>query len=124
MSTPYERITFNGIYLGDHAWASFAYNGNVSKRIVPRARGAIMYDTKEMGGGVVTITVTAWVVKDTRKQLEKFFYDLQGDLGRAKATLDIETHLTLTDAAIESYEMSNSEPKNFSKFTVIITKPV
>lgn len=124
MSTPYQRITFNGIYLGDHAWATVGYNGNVSTRIVPRAKGAIMYDTKEMGGGIITITVNAWVVKDTRRGLEKYFYDLQGNLGRAKATLDIEGALTIADAAIESYEMSNTEANKFSKFTVTITKPV
>ena len=124
MSTPYERITFNSIYLGDHAWVSVSYNGNVSTRVIPRAKGAVIYDTKEMGGGILTITVHAWVIKDTRKELEKFFYDLEGNLGRAKATLDIEGYLTVTDAAIDSYEMSNTENQNHSKFTVTIIKPV
>lgn len=124
MTTSFQRITFNGIYLGDHAWASFSYNGNVNTRIIPRAKGAVLYDTKEMGGGIINITIHAWVTKNTRRGLEKFFYDLQGNLGRAKATLDIEGALTLTDAAIENYEMSNTDSNNFSKFTVTIIKPV
>ena len=123
MTTPYQRITFNGIYLGDHAYVSFSYSGNVNTRIIPRARGAILLDTKENGGGIIRITANAWVVKNTRKELEKYFYDLQGNLGRAKATLDIEGYLIITDAAIESYDM-DSDNKNNCKFTVTIVKPV
>jgi len=123
MSTPYQRITFNGVYLGDHAYASFSYQGNVTTKIIPRARGARLYDTNEMGGGIVTVTIHAWVVKDTRKELEQYFYNLQGNLGRAKATIDIEGW-EIEDAAIESFEMSNTENQNHSMFTVSIVKPI
>lgn len=123
MATPYQRITFNSVYLGDHAWASFSYEGNVNTRIIPRARGAVLRDTNEMGGGIMRITIHAFVVKTTRKSLEQYFYNLEGNLGREKATLDIDGW-EITDAAIESYEMSNTENQNFSKFTVSIVKPV
>jgi len=123
MTTPFQRITFNSVYLGDHAYASFSYQGNVVTRIIPRARGARLYDTNEMGGGLITISISAWVVRDTRKELEQYFYNLQGNLGRTKATLDIDGW-EIENAAIENYEMTNSENHSHSMFTVTITKPI
>jgi len=123
MSTVYQRITFNSVYLGDHAYASFEYQGNVNTRIIPRAAGARMYDTNEMGGGIMTITLHAWVIKDTRKELEQYFYNLQGNLGREKAIIDIDSW-EIADAAIEQYSMENTGNESHSRFTVTLTKPV
>lgn len=116
-----QRIKFNDVYLGDHAWASFAYEGNVSMRIIPRAKGVVIRDTKENGGGLIRISIYAWVIKTTRKALEQYFYNLQGNLGQAKAAIDIDGW-ELANCAIESYEMSNSENQSYSNFTVTVIK--
>ena len=119
----FQRVTFNGVNLGDHAYVSPSYQGNVVQRIIPRASGARIYDTKQMGGGIITLTVHAFVIKTTRKSLEQYFYNLQGNLGAAKASLVIEDW-TLEDCSIESYSMENEGNENFSKFTLTLTKSV
>lgn len=118
-----NRVQFNSIDLGDQAWASFGYSGNTTSKILPRAKGVSIYDTNENGGGLINITINAWVIKTTRKVLEQYFYNLEGNLGREKANLVIDGW-TLSNCVIESYNMNNSESQNYSKFTVSLIKSV
>ena len=118
-----NRITFNGVDLGDQAWANMGYEGNVTSKVLPRAKGVTVYDTNENGGGIIHITIQAWVIEDTRKALEQYFYNLEGNLGRQKADLIIDGW-TISDCSVESYNMDNSGNESYSNLTISILKSV
>lgn len=105
-----NRITFNSIEIGDHAWAQIDFEGNVLKRNIPRAIGNVVYPTETMGGGLRTITVHAWVIKETRAALETYMRDLPTNLGHALATLSIDG-VDYTNCALESI---STDGDNFS----------
>ena len=120
----YERIKFNSVYLGDHAWAVINYEGNVTTRIVPRASGVKLRDTNENGGGVYKITIRAWIIKSTRKAVEQYLYNLRSSIGAdTKHTIDIEGW-SLTNCAVEGFTMENMENTNNTNLTLSLVKSV
>ena len=67
MSYSKGNITYNSIRIGDLAWLEMSYQGNPSVRIIPKALGVRIRSTIENGGGVNTVIVRAWVIKNSRK---------------------------------------------------------
>ncbi len=96
-----DRVKFNNVAIGDYAWAEISYQGNVVTRIIPRALGVRIYSTSEMGGGQRRITVHAYVIKATRKDLEEYFRTLPASLGYAAATLTVDG-VSYTNCYMES----------------------
>jgi len=108
-----SRVSFNGVTIGDYAWAVVGFSGNTSVRVIPRAKGVRIYSTEEMGGGYRTITVSAYVIKQSRKDLEEYFRTLPDLLGHEAATLVVEgvsyTNCVMTGINPEStYEKWNT----------------
>ena len=115
----FKRIKFKvsdtEIYdLGYHEIMSMDYEGNVKTRIVPRAKGIHIWNTDELGGGELRITVRVFVAKNSRLELELFMINLINNLANKKGTLIIENTLTLTDCHIQRI----SFPNEFSKTAV------
>ena len=76
--------SFKGILIGDHCSAVINYNRDLEVKKIPRANGSIIRNT---GGGIQSIAVGAWVIKDTRKDVEEYctniaisFGNISGDL--------------------------------------------
>lgn len=81
------NITFNSVRIGDMAWIEMAYQGNPSVRIIPRAVGVRIRSTSENGGGVNTIIVRAWIIKNSRSEFESYIRGLKSSLGNGPSTL-------------------------------------
>lgn len=95
-----QKVKFGSIYLGDTAYPTFTYQGNVISRIIPTALGTIFQPTSQTGGGLTTIRVKARVRKDTRLELEQYVSALLSSLSTSKQTMTIEygaTSYTLTN---------------------------
>ena len=84
------RVTYNGQAIGDWAWAEIAYEGNPEVRIIPRAAGIRIHSTTEMGGGQQIIIVHAYLIKDTRKEVEDYFGTIHTKLGAGPYTLIVD----------------------------------
>lgn len=108
-----NRITWKSISLGDHAYVSFAYSGNNDVRIIPRAKGAIIRSTEEMGGGILSITVSGVKAEDTRLALEQYFGNIDSSLALiAPGSLVIDGSFTLTNCYLESFDQNNEDLKS------------
>ena len=81
------NITFNSVRIGDLAWIEMSYQGNTSIKIIPRALGVSIRSTTENGGGINTLNVRAWVIKNSRKEFEDYIKGLSAALGTASASL-------------------------------------
>lgn len=75
-----KRVQWKGKNVGDYAFVSFNYSANNDVRVIPRAKGVKIRSTEELGGGYLTITVSAIVAKNSRFELEDFFYTLDANL--------------------------------------------
>jgi hypothetical protein len=105
-----NRVLWKGISLGDHAYVSFAYQGNNDVRIVPRAKGAIIRSTSEMGGGILSITVNGVKATATRLALEQYFGTIDSSLTLiAPGSLVIDGTFTLTNCYLESFDQNNED---------------
>lgn len=114
-----KRILWKGTAIGDYASISFSYQGNNSVRIVPRAKGAIIRSTTEMGGGILSITLKGVKAEDTRLALEQYFGGLDTSLSlNSPGSLVIDGTYTLTDCYLESF---NQEDQNLKSTTFTFT---
>lgn len=96
------------ISLGYHEWISYSYEGNTVSKIIPRAKGVVLYSGDEMGGGTLKIKVQVFIVKDTREELEMYILDLIQNCANTIGTLVISRGAlteTLTDCYIDSIAM-------------------
>lgn len=84
------NITFNSVRIGDLAWIEMSYQGNTSIKVIPRALGVSIRSTTENGGGVNTINIRAWVIKESRKEFEDYIKGLQASLGNGPSTLSAD----------------------------------
>ena len=104
-----QTIKFGSIYLGDSAYLTSSYEGNVVSRIIPTALGTIFQTTGQTGGGKTTIKVTARVKKDTRLLLEAYVTNLFSSLSTDEETLTIEQsgdEYTLTNCVFVTGSMN------------------
>lgn len=94
-STPVsQRVKFDGIYLGDSATVNPTYEGNVQPLIIPTALGVLVRTTQDLGGGQLSINVSAYVKKNTRLELEQYILNLYISLAIGPKTLTVEYGLT------------------------------
>lgn len=77
---------FNSIALGDHCFLEPGYDVELEIKKIPRADGCIV---RRRGGGVQTLTVHAWVVKNSRVNIESYLAQLATSFGTAGANLVI-----------------------------------
>lgn len=82
------NVTYNSVRIGDMAWIEVAYQGNTSVTIIPRAAGVRIRSTTENGGGIYTINVRAWIIRDSRKAFEDYIKGLRASLGNGPSTLN------------------------------------
>ena len=112
MITGTYRVTWKGVSLGDHAYVSFSYEGNVDVRIIPRAKGVLIHSTDEMGGGQLTITVRGIKAEENRLAIEQYFTGLDTSLElNEKGDLVVNGTLTLQDCYLESFDQDESDSK-------------
>jgi hypothetical protein len=108
-----NRVTWKSISLGDHAFISFSYQGNNDVRIVPRAKGAIIRSTEEMGGGILSITVRGVKAEATRVALEQYFGNIDTSLDLvAPGSLVIDGTFTLTNCYLEGFDQDEQDLKS------------
>jgi len=111
------NITFNGVGIGDHGWISINTANEVEVHKIPRADGAII---RRRGGGLKTITVHAWIKKDTRAEIETYFNQLPGILTSAVADL-VVNGVTYSDCILQSVS-PDSNHNDFNRFTITFIK--
>jgi hypothetical protein len=105
-----QKVKFAGTYIGDSAYATFSYQGNVINRIIPTALGSIFQTTGQTGGGLTTIKVKARVKKDDRLTLESYINSLFSSLSVVKGSLVVEygtTSYTLTNCVFVNGSMQD-----------------
>jgi len=110
-----ESVKWKGVQIGDHAFISFKYSGNIDTRIIPRAKGVKIWDTVELGGGFWIINVNAVVAKSSRSPLESYFKDLDSTLnlntkGDLVVTIDAVSY-TITDCFLENFDQEEADLK-------------
>lgn len=87
MSYSKGNVIYNSVRIGDMAWIEATYQGNVTSKIIPRALGVSIRSTTENGGGVYSIVVRAWIIKNSRKEFEDYIKSLRTSLGNGPSTL-------------------------------------
>jgi len=112
-----NNATFNGINLGDHAEVSIDTGNEVEIHKIPRADGAII---RRRGGGLKNLTVTGWIVKSTRAEIEQFFDQLAASLGSGLASLIINGE-TYTNCLLVSISPDTGHNR-FADFTLSFIK--
>ena len=106
------RVKWKGISLGDHAYVSIGFEGNNEVRIIPRAKGALIHSTNDMGGGVIKISVRGVKAEDSRVALEQYYATLDTAIGlTTKGDLVINGVLTLQDCFLESLDQDDNDSK-------------
>ena len=120
-----KRIKWKAIEVGDYGYVTFNYTGNNEVRIIPRAKGVKIRSTKELGGGLMKITVEAFVEKTNRYALENFFNSLDSNFDLIDSgTLQISDEngtINLTNCFLESFSQSG-EDFRWSTFTLDFVK--
>lgn len=122
-----NRVKFKGVNLGDHAFITFAYQGNIDIRIIPRAKGVRIRPTDELGGGYWSITIRGVKAESSRAALEEYFRDLdssftlneKGDL--IVYNTDDSVAYTLTDCYLQSFDQEDNDLK-INSFTAKFVK--
>ena len=109
--------TFNGIGIGDHAWVAIGTTNEVEIHKIPRADGAIL---RRRGGGLKTLTVSAWLVSDNKAQNETYFNELAGNLTSGVGDLIVHG-VTYSNCILKSVSADSSH-NDFSRFTVTFLK--
>lgn len=108
-----NRIKWKGVSIGDHAYLNFSYQGNNDVRIIPRAKGAIIRSTEEMGGGLLTIEVRGVTAKETRLAVESYFANADSTFDlNVPGSLLIDDTLTLTNCYLESFSQDDQDLKS------------
>lgn len=77
---------FKGIDIGDHCNLTIRYMRDIEQKKIPRADGVIL---RNNGGGVQELTVTGWVIKSTRQDVEDYCANLATSFGNSAGTLVI-----------------------------------
>lgn len=122
-----NRVKFKGVSLGDHAFITFAYQGNVDIRVIPRAKGVRIRPSNELGGGYWTITVTCVKAESTTADLEKYFRDMDSTFNlNEKGDLTVyntngSVAYTLTDCYVQSFDQQSDDAK-INTFTLRLIK--
>ena len=112
-----SNSTFNGVMLGDHAWISVDTDNEVEIHKIPRADGAII---RRRGGGVKTITISGWIVKTTKTEIEQYFDSLAANLTSSIGTL-IVNGISYTNCILQSVKPS-TEHNRWATFTITFIK--
>lgn len=104
--------TFKGILIGDHCSVTTIYVRDIQSRKIPRANGTILRNT---GGGRQELSVRAWVIKDTRQEIEEYCEALSISFGNTPGTLIIN-NVTYTDCYFIGMSPSDNDNhwNNFS----------
>jgi len=89
-----QKIKFGDVYLGDSATLTVGYDGNVNTLVIPTALGVLVRSTQAMGGGQLSISVSGYVKKNTRLELEQYLISLYTLLDPNPNTLTVEYGLT------------------------------
>jgi hypothetical protein len=110
-----KRVSWKSVKLGDYAYVVFDYQGNNEVRVIPRAKGVKIRSTADLGGGMLNITVTSLVAKNSRFALENYFGTLDSLLElNTEGSLEISDEngtLTLTNCYLESFTQSGEDLK-------------
>lgn len=111
----FKRVKFvvdsTEYYLGDTEWVNVDYEGNVQSRIIPRAKGVKIWNTSELGGGKLTVTVDLFVIKNSRLEVEQHIFNLINNVANKKGDLVIENTFTLTDCYIVDVRSQRSSSR-------------
>lgn len=107
--------------LGQMAWFTPTFEGNVMTRIIPRAKGVQIYSGEEMGGGLIRITISAFKIANSRIELETYLLNLINNIANKKGTLTIESTLTMQNCVLTSIKPSEDHHK-WSHFTIEFVK--
>jgi hypothetical protein len=67
-----------------------SYEGNVQPLIIPTALGVLVRTTQHLGGGQLSINVSAYAKKSTRLELEQYILNLYISLAVGPETLTVE----------------------------------
>jgi len=114
-----QKVKFGDTYLGDSAYVSTSYSGNVQPLIIPTALGVLVQSTSDLGGGHLTIRINCFKKKDTRLELEKYLINLYELLSTGKNTLTVEREGELSYTIEDCYWLGGSPgagSRNFSNF--------
>ena len=111
------NASFNGVNIGDHAWAEIATENEVEVHKIPRADGVIL---RQRGGGLKTITVHGWIKKVDRATLETYIDGLAAAFGSALADLVVNGN-TYSNCIFKSIS-PGSEHYRWSRFSIVFFK--
>jgi len=108
---------YGGVQIGDYAYGTPDDTPNLLTETIPRATGVVL---KFLGGGLQTVTVTAWVINFAarrRKELEEYLRDLAGNLNtQSPASLTING-VTYTNSFYNGISVSD-DGHHWARFTV------
>ena len=127
MSVPgnYKRVKFvvdsTEYELGVTEWVNVDYSGNVHTRIIPRAKGIKIWNTSELGGGALTVTVDTFIVKNSRLEVEQYIVNLINNLANKKGDLVIEDVFTISDCYISDIKSSKTSSR-WNHITITFVK--
>lgn len=117
-----SRVTYNSVDVGDWAWAEIGFEGNPEVRVIPRCKGVKILSTTEMGGGQLSITVHAYLIKETRKEIEDFFAGAQTSYGNGPSTLVVDG-VSYTNTYLVRI-VPDSSYERFATFTIEFIKSI
>lgn len=106
----FSRATFNGNSLGYYEYGSFSYEGNVQTRIIPRALGVQVWNTSDLGGGILNIELHVFVVGTNRQDLENQVNTIIGNCKGVTGSLVIGT-ATFTNCYCQSISHDTAQGK-------------
>ena len=119
-----QRVKFGSVYLGDSATVTPSYDGNVQSLIIPTALGILVRSTEDMGGGSLSLTVSGYVAKTTRLELEQYLINLYTALATASGILTVEygaTSYTIPSCYFQSGRPESGK-KNHTNFEIQFLK--
>ena len=112
------NASFNGTDIGDYAWLTVSTVMPDVEIQIPRAQGIRQRD---MGGGTQILTITAWVVKNTRALLEQYYEGLARSFGTGVATLTVNS-VEYTNCKLQSIAPQDRYEDRVDYFTVVFKK--
>lgn len=112
-----SNITFSGIAIGDYGELTVNTSNEVEVHKIPRADGAIL---RRRGGGLKTLTISSWIKRDTKAEVESYFDQLAGILSSAIGDL-VVNGVTYSNCLLKSVS-PDSGHNTFSAFTVTFIK--
>lgn len=112
-----SNISFAGVGIGQHGWLKVNTANEVEVHKIPRADGSII---RRRGGGLKTLTVTAWIKTDNRFEIEEYFNDLAGNLTSAVADLIVNGE-TYSNCILQNVSPASTH-LNAMSFTVTFLK--